>query len=98
MTTYKLVFDERALREFNKLDTAIQNQARKKLRERLGKPRVKADRLSKLTDCYKIKLRKSGFRLIYRVFDEAIIVVVIAVGKRDSGKSDIYDVTAKRLD
>lgn len=97
MTTYRLVFDDRALKEFRKLDQAIQNQARKKLRERLENPRVQADQLSQFSDCYKIKLRKAGVRVIYRVNDDRIEIVVIAAGKRDSGKRDIYDRIAGRL-
>jgi mRNA interferase RelE/StbE len=97
LTSYRLVFDERALREFRKLDSALQGQARKKLRERLLHPRVEADRLSKQTDCYKIKLRKAGYRVIYQVRDQEIVVVVIAVGKRDAGKRDVYSLIEGRL-
>ena len=97
MTTYRLVFDDRALKEFRKLDQAVQNQARRKLAERLNNPRVQPDRLSGLKDCYKIKLRNAGVRLIYRVNDEGIEVVVISVGKRDSGKRDIYGTIVGRL-
>lgn len=98
MTTYRLVFDDRALKEFRKLDQALQNQARKKLAERIKNPRVQADGLSGFRDCYKIKLRSAGVRLIYRVNDDRIEVVVISVGKRDSGKRDVYDAIAGRLD
>jgi len=34
---------------------------------------------------YKIKLRASGYRLVYRVEDERVVVVVVAVGKRERG-------------
>ncbi len=34
---------------------------------------------------YKIKLRSIGYRLAYEVQDEKIIVLVLAVGKRDKG-------------
>lgn len=98
MTTYRLVFDDRALKEFRKLDQAVQNQARKKLRERLENPRVQADRLSQFQDCYKIKLRKAGVRVIYRVNDDRIEIIAVAAGKRDSGKRDVYDRIADRLD
>jgi len=37
---------------------------------------------------YKIKLRASGYRLVYEVIDQEICVMVIAVGKRD--KSEVY--------
>jgi mRNA interferase RelE/StbE len=56
------------------------NQFTRKLAERLRHPDVPASRLSGLPSCYKIKLRASGFRLVYQVEDEALIVLVIAVG------------------
>ena len=40
-------------------------------------------RLRELPDCYKIKLRSAGFRLIYQVKDEVLTDMVIAVGKRE---------------
>jgi len=36
---------------------------------------------------YKIKLQSSGYRLIYTIHDERVVVEVVAIGKRDS----IYD-------
>jgi mRNA interferase RelE/StbE len=41
-----------------------------------------------MRDHYKIKLRQLGYRLVYRVDDETITVLVIAVGKRERG--DVY--------
>lgn len=94
---YRLDFDYRAKKEFDRLGTAEQRQLQKKLRERLDNPRVAADRLSDMPDCYKIKLRAAGVRLIYRVKDEVLAVFVISIGKRDSSKNDSYDVAARRL-
>lgn len=54
----------------------------KKLRERLDNPKVQADALRNMPGHYKIKLRASGYRLVYRVEDER---VVVAVGKRERG-------------
>ncbi|NIF29669.1 stability protein StbE [Pantoea sp. Tr-811] len=45
--------------------------------------------------CYKIKLRSVGYRLVYRAIDESVVVLVIAVGKRE--RSDVYDVAQARL-
>jgi len=45
--------------------------------------------------CYKIKLRTVGYRLIYRVYDERVVVQVIAIGKRD--KNLIYRMALSRL-
>ena len=86
--TYKLGFKESALREWRKLDDEIRRQFKKKLAERLDGPRVPAARLHGGQDHYKVKLRASGFRLVYAVDDGAVTVVVVALGRRDS---DIYE-------
>lgn len=52
-------------------------------------------RLIGMADCYKIKLRSSGYRLVYQVQDEKIIVQVIAVGKRE--RMEVYQKAARRL-
>lgn len=52
--SYSLEFKESALKEWKKLDGTIREQFKKKLAERLIRPRVAAARLSGLTDCYKI--------------------------------------------
>ncbi len=94
---YKLDFDPRAKREFDRLGIQIKRQLQKKLAQRLIEPRVQADRLSGMQDCYKIKLRSAGYRLIYRVEDDIVVVFVIAIGPRDSNKRDVYDVASLRL-
>ena len=59
-------------------------------------PRVAGAELhGDLADCYKIKLRAQGFRLIYQVHDKHLIVLVISVGKRD--KNAVYEAAIKRL-
>ncbi|WP_375592167.1 type II toxin-antitoxin system RelE/ParE family toxin [Chitiniphilus eburneus] len=82
--TYRLAFKESAKKEWDKLDGSVREQFKKKLRERLELPRVAAAALSGMPDCYKIKLRSVGYRLIYEVSDSTITVTVIAVGRRDS--------------
>lgn len=81
--TYELEFDRRALKEWNKLGNTLRQQFKKKLAEILLNPRIEANRLQNLPDCYKIKLRSSGYRLIYQVQDREIIVFVVAIGKRE---------------
>ena len=48
-----------------------------------------------MPDCCKIKLRAAGYRLVYQVFDERVVVVVVAVGKRED--STVYRKAGKRL-
>lgn len=93
--TYELEFDPRALKEWSKLGETVKNQFKKKLAGVLANPRVESARLHNLPDCYKIKLKASGYRLVYQVQDSVITVFVIAVGKRE--KSAAYHDANKRL-
>ncbi|MBV5339338.1 MAG: type II toxin-antitoxin system RelE/ParE family toxin [Deltaproteobacteria bacterium] len=82
--SYELEFKESALKEWHKLDNSIRELFKKRLAERLLIPRVESARLSALPDCYKIKLRDAGYRLVYQVNDNLVVIVVIAVGKREN--------------
>ena len=81
--SYKLKFLPSAWKEWEKLGSTIREQFKKKLVERLVSPIVPADRLRGFENHYKIKLRSSGYRLVYEVDDDEITVYVITVGKRD---------------
>ncbi|MGE7993678.1 type II toxin-antitoxin system RelE family toxin [Pseudomonas sp. NPDC089554] len=94
--SYALEFDLRAQKEFRKLDAQLQLQFARKLKERLAQPRVEKDKLTGMPDCYKIKLRSAGYRLVYRIIDERVVVVVIALGKRE--RNDVYTTARSRLD
>lgn len=93
--TYRLLFKDAALKEWRKLDDSIREQFKKKLRERLAEPRVESARLSGMPNCYKIKLKSVGYRLVYQVRDEAVAVVVIAVAKRE--RNLVYKIAVKRV-
>ncbi|MGP5106492.1 type II toxin-antitoxin system RelE family toxin [Pseudomonas helleri] len=82
--TFSLEFDQRALKEWHKLGDTVRQQFKKKLTEVLANPRVEANRLRDLPDCYKIKLRSAGYRLIYQVIDQEVVVFVVAVDKREN--------------
>ena len=85
--SYKLRFHELALKEWRRLDSAPREQFKKKLAERLENPHIPAAALSGMPGCYKIKLKKAGWRLIYRVEEDIVFVTVLAVGKRDKLKA-----------
>lgn len=93
--TYRLKFIPAALKEWNKLGSAVKSQFKKKLADRLKQPRVLADKLSGYDSVYKIKLRSAGYRLVYEVVDDELVVYVLAVGKRD--KSKVYSAFKKRV-
>ena len=93
--SYKLRFHELALAEWKRLDGSVREPLKKKLEERLDNPRVPSAALSGMADCYKIKLRRIGYRLVYRVDDDVVFVTVIGVGKRD--KQKYYELAQSRL-
>lgn len=92
--SYELGFVEAALKEWRKLDSNTREQFKKKLAERCLNPHVPSAKLSGAKDRYKIKLRGVGYRLVYEVRDERLIIIVIAVGKRDRGA--VYKEATKR--
>lgn len=96
MTSYSLEFLPSALKEWRKLGPSIREQFKKKLAERLEEPLVPSARLTAMPDCYKIKLRAAGYRLVYRVDQRRVTVIVVAVGKRD--RNLVYKIAAGRAD
>ena len=86
--TYKLRFQEQACAEWQRLDGSVRGQLKKKLAERMEHPRVPSAALYGMPDCYKIKLKSIGYRLVYQVQDEVLFVTVIVIGERD--RSRVY--------
>ncbi|HEV2569191.1 type II toxin-antitoxin system RelE/ParE family toxin [Sphingomonas sp.] len=93
--TYELEFLPSAQKEWRKLGYTVREQFTRKLRRVLEEPHRPAARLHAMPDCYKIKLKDSGYRLVYRVIDRVVVVQVVAIGKRDG---DVYDDAIGRLD
>lgn len=91
---YSLAFKPSALKEWRKLAPIIQDQFKKKLTKRLDDPHVPGDALSGLQNCYKIKLKSVGYRLVYQVEDDEVLVTVVAVGRRERG--DVYNKAKER--
>ena len=91
---FNLEFLPSARKEWDKLGATIRQQFVKKLRERLEVPRMPSAALHGMPDHYKIKLRQLGYRLVYRVEDGTITVLVVAVGKRERG--DVYSAARER--
>ncbi|MFW2176483.1 MULTISPECIES: type II toxin-antitoxin system RelE family toxin [unclassified Moraxella] len=86
---YVLDFHPNALKEWRKIAPNIQEQFKKKLAERLENPHIPSAKLSGHKNTYKIKLKSVGYRLVYQVIDEVLVVYVIAVSKREN--DDVYD-------
>ena len=92
--SFELAFLDESLKEWHKLDSNTREQFKAKLAERLKMPRLPSARLSGHKDRYKIKLRTVGYRLVYEVRDSELLVIVIAVGKRE--RNAVYNMAARR--
>lgn len=92
--SFELEILEEALLEWKHLDGPVRDQLKKKLAERLTEPRIPSAKLFGHPDRYKIKLRTIGYRLVYKVLDKHLIVLVIAVGRRD--RNAVYRAAEKR--
>ncbi|MCC8376912.1 MAG: type II toxin-antitoxin system RelE/ParE family toxin [Rickettsia endosymbiont of Graphium doson] len=93
--TYSLEFIPVAKKEWDKLDSTIKEQFKKKLKERLKTPRIPKDAISGGNNLYKIKLKSAGYRLVYEVDDNRIIILVLAIGKRN--RNEVYNKLSSRL-
>lgn len=92
--TYDLAFLDEALKEWRKLDNVTREQFKAKLAERVENPKVPSARLHGTKERYKIKLRNAGYRLVYEVRDKEVLVLVVAVGKRE--RNEVYKVAERR--
>ena len=95
MKTYSLEFNVLALKEWQKLDNSVRSQFKKQLEKRIQNPRITSAKLhGDLDNFYKIKLATLGYRLVYEVIDHRLVVLIIAVGKRN--QSAVYREAGKR--
>ncbi len=93
---YELEFHSDALKEWKKLPKSIQEQFKKAIKHGLENPRIPKHRLhGELKDCYKIKLLKAGYRLVYKVIEASVRICVIAVGKRED--SVVYKIAEQLI-
>jgi mRNA interferase RelE/StbE len=92
--SYELAFLDEALKEWHKLDATTREQFKARLAERLENPKIPSARLHGPKPRYKIKLRNAGFRLVYEVRDHELLVLVVAVGKRE--RNQVYKTAERR--
>ena len=96
MPTYRLKFTAAALAEWKALDGSVKETFRKLLKKRVLQPHLPGSALKgPLIGCYKIKLRQQGYRLIYTVQDEVLIVLVLTISKREN--NTVYLALSKKL-
>ncbi|QDX99120.1 type II toxin-antitoxin system RelE/ParE family toxin [Pectobacterium carotovorum subsp. carotovorum] len=93
--SYSVKFREDALKEWLKLDKTIQQQFAKKLKKCCENPHIPSAKLRGMKDCYKITLQASGFRLVYEIIDDILVIAVVVVGKRE--RSGVYHLASERM-
>ncbi len=96
---YRVEFLPEAAREFDALDGSLRKIAAKqidKLAEtpELGKPLGKRMGID-LTGYRKIYFAKKGYRIIYEIQRQKLVILIIGIGKRE--RAEIYREVAKRL-
>ena len=93
---YRLQFVPSAWAEWQALDGSVKEPLRKLLKKRLDNPHVPGSELhGALAGHYKIKLRKQGYRLVYGVQDDIVLVMVMAIDKRED--SAVYQSAITRI-
>lgn len=98
---FEVVFIEEAKNDYKRIDGSI----KKIVNIALSKMEERADELGEeltnrygvnLIGCRKIKFRKAGIRIVYRVVgDKAEIAEIIVIGKRQN--DEVYHEAFKRL-
>jgi len=95
----RILFDEDALAEYRGLERTHQRIFKKKLGKlaaRIEYPSPK-NRLHGFPEgYYKIKLRKAGLRLVYHYDGDNLVILVIAVGKRE--RNIVYESARARME
>lgn len=92
---YKVFCIEPAYDEWCNLDAKIKLQFQTKLKELVKNPCVPSKQLHKpLNGFYKIVFMRAGYRLVYEVINDKIILLVWTVGKRKD--SEVYKTAINR--
>lgn len=94
-----LLFDVDALEELRRIDASHRAMFSKKLEKLVTRrelPSPKNALHGFPPGYFKIKLRRAGLRLVYHYDGENLIILVIAVGKRN--RNIVYEVAKARIE
>ena len=93
---YRLQFVPSAWAEWQAPHGSVKEPLRKLLQKRLDNPHMPGSELhGALAGHYKIKLRKQGYRMVYGVQDDIVLVMVMAIDKRED--SAVYQSAVARI-
>lgn len=83
---------EVAAKDIPKLDYKVKNIIKRKIEKLTSEPYLGIPLRERLAGCYKLKVSK--YRIIYKIYNDRLIVLVIAIGKRDD--LEAYKIAEKR--
>jgi mRNA interferase RelE/StbE len=97
---WRIELTEDAERDFAALDGSLRKLARKKLAKLEENPNI-GEKLHNRPGCdlrgyYKLYFNGTRYRIVYRIEDEVMIVLIIGIGQRAHGA--IYRMVAGRVD
>ncbi|MDD5770538.1 MAG: type II toxin-antitoxin system RelE/ParE family toxin [Candidatus Gracilibacteria bacterium] len=92
---YKINYLAEARIEFKKLDKSIQEQVFKKLLKISENPEIGDNLSGNLAGYKKVYVYHKQIRIVYRIIEDKIEVLVIAIGKRENKK--VYFDAFKRI-
>ena len=105
MKSWKISFADEAKKDHAAFDISVRNQVNKAIRKVSQNPLPKSEggygeplgnkRGRNLTGLFKIKLKKLGIRVVYRLIrtDEMMKIIVVAARADD----EVYEIAAKRI-
>jgi len=92
-------FHKEAEKELGKLDKTIQNLFIKKLKQILANPEIGFDLGHRhnlnLSGLKKVYFDNKRYRIVYKVFENELVIYLISIGKRDN--LDVYKKAVKRI-
>lgn len=100
MTQYKIQLTETAFNALQRLDIKTRKQIVNKIDDLQFEPMKRGKPLSANLRGYR-SIRAAGqrYRIIYKVLEDRVIVIIVAVGIRKEGdKKDIYSLLKKYID
>ena len=96
---YAFRFHPEAEKELEKLNRSVQVLFTKALKKILKSPELGLDLGNKnsldLVGCKKMYFDNKRYRIVYEVFEDEILIHIVAIGKRD--KMDVYKKASGRI-
>ena len=92
---YTLFFDTEFVREFNKLDKSIRDEAEKKLKKLKENPKETGKPLRYFSNLYELHVRM--FRIFYVVEESKVKVLILAMEHKDNTDKYLKKLTKENI-